>query len=107
MKRLTKQPALPRNAPVAGKQHTLAALYQPDEIAWLEQSSRQIRAGRVDEFDYANLESATLRRHAKDILAKSYKSAVAKAARETRMPPTTFPAECPYTLEPVLTEELA
>ena len=34
---------------------SLAALYEADETAWLEESSQLIRAGRLDELDYENL----------------------------------------------------
>jgi Domain of unknown function DUF29 len=162
MQRQLKPASSRRPAGTVSKARALAAMYEPDEVAWLEESCRLIRAGRVEELDYPNLasylddmairerrevesrlrtlvahllkwhyqpqkrtrswektvldqryelelmlESATLRRHAQDILAKSYSSAVRKAASETRLPPTTFPVECPYTLEQVLTEELA
>jgi Domain of unknown function DUF29 len=35
----------------------LAAMYEPDETAWLEATSRLIREGRLDELDYENLAS--------------------------------------------------
>jgi hypothetical protein len=35
----------------------LADLYEPDETAWLEESSRLIRAGCLDTLDYENLAS--------------------------------------------------
>jgi hypothetical protein len=52
------------------------------------------------------LASATLRRHAEEILTKAYQSALRKAVRDTRMPKSAFPAECPFTLEQILTEEI-
>jgi hypothetical protein len=50
------------NNPVAeaaslARRQALADLYEPDETAWLEESSRLIRACRVDELDYENLAS--------------------------------------------------
>jgi hypothetical protein len=39
------------------RRQALAELYEPDETAWLEESSRLIRAGRLDELDYENLAS--------------------------------------------------
>jgi hypothetical protein len=144
------------------KRPSLADLYEPDETAWLEESSRLIRAGRLDELDYANLasylddmairdrrevnsrlrtliahllkwhyqpqqrtrswsntvsdqqyelglllESGTLRRYAAEVLSKIYAAAVKKAASETALPASTFPTDCPFTLEQILTEELA
>jgi hypothetical protein len=145
---------------VRGKK--LTDLYEPDETAWLEESSRLIRAGHFDALDYENLasyleemamrdrrevnsrlrvlmahllkwqyqsekrsrswtltiinqrfeleslvESGTLRQQAKDAVSKIYPSAVKSAAAQTRLPPSTFPAECPFTLDQILTEELA
>jgi len=34
---------------------SLAKLYEPDETAWLDASSRLMRDGRLDELDYENL----------------------------------------------------
>jgi hypothetical protein len=39
----------------ATRRQELADLYEPDETAWLEESSRRIRAGQLDELDYTNL----------------------------------------------------
>ena len=41
----------------AARRKALADLYEPDETAWLEESSRLIRAGQLDELDYENLAS--------------------------------------------------
>ncbi len=155
-----KRASEPKARPVANGQ-ALAALYVPDEIAWLEESSRLIRAGRLEELDYDNLasyledmarrdrreilsrlttliahlfkwqyqpskrsrswkatvftqrnrlESAmteTLRQHAQDVLPKAYRHAVQLAALQTELDESTFPAECPFTLEQIMTEELA
>jgi hypothetical protein len=48
------------------------------------------------------LESATLRRHAGDVLAKAYEKAVLEAAAETGLAEDAFPAECPWALDEVL-----
>jgi hypothetical protein len=161
MKQLSKKKASePRARPAANGQ-TLAALYEPDETAWLEESSRHIRAGRLDCLDYENLASyledmarrdrreiqsrltillahllkwhyqadkrtrsweqtivtqriqlegamtKTLEQHAHKVLAKAYHGAVKLAAVQTRCDATTFPVECPFTLEQILTEKLA
>jgi hypothetical protein len=138
----------------------LAALYEPDETAWLETTSRLIREGRLDELDYEILASyledmarrdrrevvsrltaliahilkwvfqpekrskswqlailnerheldgmltGVLRRHAEEQLLRCYARAVKEAAIETEFPATTFPADCPYTLDWILTEKL-
>lgn len=48
-----------------------------------------------------------LRNHAEGILAKVYPEAVERAAAETGLALQFFPAECPYTLEQLLTIELS
>jgi len=45
------------------------------------------------------LESGTLRNHAEAVLSRAYAAGVRQAAAETGLPPNTFPAECPYTLD--------
>lgn len=140
---------------------SLAKLYEPDETAWLDASSRLIRDGRFDELDYKNLASylddmakserrevehrlevliehllkwqfqsnkrtpswkrtvveqrqqliklltKTLRRHVEDVIAECYRGGVELAAAETNLPKHAFPATCPFTLDQILTEELA
>jgi Domain of unknown function DUF29 len=54
------------------------------------------------EFDF---ESKTLRNYAQDVLAKAYGRAVMSAAGETDLPESTFPQECPYTLDGLLSSE--
>lgn len=48
------------------------------------------------------LKSSTLRRHAETVLAEIYADAVELAADETELPEETFPAECPWTLDELL-----
>jgi hypothetical protein len=138
----------------------LAAMYEPDETAWLETTSRLIREGRLDELDYDNLASylddmarrdrrevvsrltnllahilkwiyaarmrsvdsqlailnerhelsglvtGVLRTHAEVSLASCYEHAAELAAIETEVPVNSLPAECPYTLDWILTEGL-
>jgi hypothetical protein len=52
------------------------------------------------------LESQVLRNHAVEILGKAYSNAVRQVVAETRLPATTFPRDCPYTLDAVLSEPL-
>lgn len=46
--------------------------------------------------------SRTLRKHAETVLETLYPDAVQAAAAQTRLPSTTFPATCPYTLDQLL-----
>jgi Domain of unknown function DUF29 len=45
-----------------------------------------------------------LRNHAEAVLETAYAKAVERAAAETDLPAGTFPAECPYTLDQLLSE---
>src|SRR5258708_39010814 len=57
MKQLSKKKAPAQNERPAANGQALGVLYEPDETAWLEESSRHIRAGRLDCLDYENLAS--------------------------------------------------
>jgi Domain of unknown function DUF29 len=60
------------------------------------------RQALEDEFS----ESQTLRNHAEAALPKVYAQAVEWAADETGLPKTSFPPECPWTLEQLLSPEV-
>jgi len=51
------------------------------------------------------LESGTLLNHARDVLAEAYARAVRQAALETDSEETSFPAECPFTLETIVSSD--
>ncbi len=48
------------------------------------------------------LKSGALRNHAETVLGETYADAVELAADETDLPEESFPAECPWTLEQLL-----
>lgn len=82
--------------------HVLKWLHQPDHRSrsWrgtiIEQRQElQRHAGR-----------GVLRNHAEAVLADAYADAVERAAAETGLPPTAFPAECPYSLDQLLAPDL-
>ncbi len=50
--------------------------------------------------------SRTLRNHAEAILAETYAKASEWASDETGLPAQTFPAECPWTLDQLLSAEV-
>jgi hypothetical protein len=50
-------------------------------------------------------ESETLKNHAREVLASVYARAVKQAAKETGLAEDKFPAECPYSLDDVLSTE--
>jgi hypothetical protein len=51
------------------------------------------------------LESGALRNFADEVLPKAYERAVKQACLETDVPETTFPTECPFTLDTALGNE--
>ncbi len=80
-------------------------------LKWQHQSENRTGSWRstitVQRQDLESLtESGTLRNHAEAILAKAYADGVEQAADETGLPAETFPAECPWTLEQLLSAEV-
>ena len=65
--------------------------------------SSTIRTQRADLIDL--LSSKTLKNHAQKILNETYETAVKNAIDETGLPEEKFPAECPYTLDEILTTD--
>jgi hypothetical protein len=51
-----------------------------------------------------DLESATLRSHAEEVLPKAYQRGLRIAMSETGLDSSAFPAECPWTLDQILAE---
>jgi hypothetical protein len=47
-----------------------------------------------------------LRNHAEAVLSEAYANAVEQALAETELPAKTFPAECPYTLNALLSADV-
>jgi len=79
--------------------HLLKSRWQPDkrtgswESSIIEQRSRIARRLK---------ESPSLRSYPGEILEEEYRLARRKAAAETGLPISTFPEECPFTIEQVL-----
>jgi len=82
--------------------HVLKWLYQP------EHRSRSWRGTIIEQrFELErHADRGVLRNHAEAVLSLAYAQAVKRAAAETGLPANTFPAECPYTFEQLLTAEL-
>ncbi len=78
--------------------HVLKWVYEP------QHRSRSWRGSIVEQ--QGELADAmgrgVLRNHAESILSEAYRRAVKQAVAETDLPASTFPAECPYTLEQLL-----
>ncbi|MGH7483509.1 MAG: DUF29 domain-containing protein [Longimicrobiales bacterium] len=80
-------------------------------LKWEHQPERRSRSWRtsavVQRQELAGLASTgVLRSHADAVLSQCYAHAVERASAETGLPAETFPSECPYTLEQLLTEDL-
>ncbi|MFH1794770.1 MAG: DUF29 domain-containing protein [Pseudomonadota bacterium] len=79
--------------------HLLKWRYQPDQRtgSWegtiVEQRYRLKRRIKA---------SPTLKSYPKEVLAEEYESARLKAAGETGLPQSLFPATCPFTIEQIL-----
>ncbi len=79
--------------------HALKWIYQP------EHRSRSWHGTIIEQQQELEGEAArgVLRKHAEASLSQCYAKAVKRAAAETGLAASTFPAECPFTLEQLLT----
>jgi hypothetical protein len=80
-------------------------------LKWNYQKEKRTSSWRgtitVQRQELADLtERGVLRNHAEQILAKAYADAVEQAASETGLPVETFPGECPWTFESVLSSSV-
>lgn len=82
--------------------HRLKWIHQPDKrsASWRGTILEQRRELRD------LLGRGVLRNHAEAVLGKAYQDAVEQAAAETELPPETFPAVCPWTLELLLSPDV-
>jgi len=78
--------------------HLLKWRYQPDRRSGSWRLTIEEQRQELDEL----LESGVLRNHAVEVLAKVYVKGVRQATAETGLPDSTFPADCPFTLDDVL-----
>jgi hypothetical protein len=81
-------------------------------LKWEQQPEKRIPSWRttvvIQRQELADLAGrGVLRIHAKEILNDAYHDVVERAASETNLASSTFPAECPYTVEQLLAVELA
>jgi hypothetical protein len=147
---------------VINTRKSLSALYEADEVAWLDAMAELIGGRQLRDLDYRHLKelledmskrdrrevesrlqvllmhvlkwkfqkkkrtkswqrtiseqrrqlrgefraSNALRNHAEAILADAYAEAVEWAAEETELPAKTFPPDCPWTLEQLLSPDV-
>lgn len=81
--------------------HLLKWEYQPERRTGSWQST--ILEQKLEMRDI--LESGTLHNHAINVFTKAYDAARKRAAAETQLPHSTFPAECVWNLEAVIADE--
>ena len=82
--------------------HLLKWRYQPERRSGSWRGTVEAQRQELAEL----LESGTLRNHADEVLVKAYANGVRQAVAETGLPESTYPAECPYSLDSVLAEPL-
>jgi hypothetical protein len=82
--------------------HVLKWVHQPDHRT---KSWRRTAIVQRHELTHL-LESGTLRNHAEAILAEAYANAIEEAVAETGLDENAFHAECPWTLEQLLSPEV-
>jgi hypothetical protein len=80
-------------------------------LKWTYQPKEQTRSWRrtivVQRQELAEMcGKGVLRSHAEENLAKSYAKAVERAISETGLPSNTFPTECPYSLDQLLSPDI-
>ena len=84
--------------------HLLKWRHQPDQRSGSWRGTVEIQIQRQELAEL--LESGVLRNHAEAVLDKAYANGVRQAAAETVLPETTFPDDCPYSLDEVLAADL-
>ena len=87
-----------KNRLVVLLQHLLKWEFQPERRSGSRKATIMEQRRRMEDL----LESGTLQNHAESILASAYESARAEAAAETELPLDTFPRNCPWDLESLL-----
>lgn len=82
--------------------HLLKVEYQPEKKtdSWTNSIGRE-RTEIEGIFDH----SPSLRAKAEESLPRTYERAMREAARETKLPKSTFPLQCPYTYDEILDHE--
>jgi hypothetical protein len=88
----------------------LATLLTPHLLKWVHQPGHQSKSWRGTIVEQRHelsrlVARGVLRNHAEAFLAEAYAEAVERAAAETGLPTQSFPAECRYTLDQLLSSE--
>jgi hypothetical protein len=83
--------------------HLLKWTYQPGHRSGSWKATIETQRQELHEL----LESGVLRKYADEVLFKAYTNAVRQAVAETGLQESTYPVECPYSLEDVLNAPVA
>jgi hypothetical protein len=80
-------------------------------LKWTHQPDRRSRSWRASIIEQRHelarhASRGVLRNHAEAVLPDVYREAIERAAAETGLASDEFPAQCPYTLEQLFTEDL-
>jgi hypothetical protein len=82
--------------------HLLKWTYQPEKRSGRWRATIIVQRQELA----ALLDRGVLRNHAEAVLAKTYANGVEQAIAETGLTPATFPGECPYTLDQLLSADV-
>jgi Domain of unknown function DUF29 len=82
--------------------HVLKWIYQKDMRTTSWRSTVLTQQAELEE----DLEGGVLRGHAEESLAAIYQKAVKYAAQETELSADSFPAECPWTLDQLMSADV-
>jgi hypothetical protein len=80
-------------------------------LKWVYQADRRSGSWKVTVIEQrqeleALLSRSVLRNHATAVLPDAYRNAVERTAAETGLPTESFPADCPYSLDQLLSADL-
>ena len=80
-------------------------------LKWTHQPQRRSGSWRATMIEQRQelsglLERGVLRNHAEAVLAEAYADGIEQAAAETGLSAETFPGECPYTLDELLSPDV-
>jgi len=82
--------------------HILKWTYQQEKRTQSWRGTIIVRRHKLNKL----VDSGTLCKHAESTLPACYSEAIEMAVEETALPAATFPAECPWTLEQLLSAEV-
>ncbi|QDV34343.1 DUF29 domain-containing protein [Tautonia plasticadhaerens] len=82
--------------------HHLKWIHQPDRRSGSWRATVEVQRQELSDL----LESGVLRGHATEVLPRAYANGVRQAAAEMGLPASTFPENCPFSLDEMLSGPL-